>query len=415
MTRLLLSCLLLCLAACNRSEPKAPPPSVATSTAAVRTIEPSQRLAGIIAPYENVAIQSTLVEPADAVNVQEGDVVRAGEVLATLDTADLQAQLNADLATANSNHANTAHTVFQGSLAIQQGNDSVAAANAAVDQANANLTRDRAQLSRDENLYQKGYVSQEAVQQDEATVRGDQSTVNTANSNLAAAKSTVVANGTLASGGLQQSAVQQSQAQEAVANAQADQVRVEIAKAQIVSPIDGVVVNRNLNPGEYPGNRQLFTIQQVDPVYAVLHGSGEQVAQIQTGAPARVLAADLGSHGTYSGRVIGVLNQINPGSTDFQVKVLVANPYRKLRPGMAVLGIVPLPSVRGVAVPTTAFIDDNHDSLLTVDSANRVRTEHVTEVASDGNASVVSGLALGTRIIDDGQLSVGDGEKVTPE
>ena len=42
-------------------------------------------------------------------------------------------------------------------------------------------------------------------------------------------------------------------AQEKVAMAQAQQVRVQIAKAAIVSPIDGVVVNRNLNPGEYPG------------------------------------------------------------------------------------------------------------------------------------------------------------------
>ena len=34
-----------------------------------------QSLAGVIAPYQNVAIASTLTEPTDVVNVQEGDVV----------------------------------------------------------------------------------------------------------------------------------------------------------------------------------------------------------------------------------------------------------------------------------------------------------------------------------------------------
>ncbi len=53
---------------------------------------------------------------------------------------------------------------------------------------------------------------------------------------------------------------------------------MQIAKATITSPIDGVVVNRNINPGEYPGNREIFTLQQVDPIYAVLHASSEQVA-----------------------------------------------------------------------------------------------------------------------------------------
>lgn len=415
MKRLTLLCALVLAAGCGQSQSKQPPPTVATSVAAVRTIQPSQQLAGIIAPYENVAIQSTLSEPADSVNVQEGDTVHAGEVLAVLDSADLQAQLQADLATANSNQANTSHAVYQGNLAIAQGVDAVQSAHSGVNQATSNLTRDRAQMARDQNLYDKGYVSLATLQQDQASVRGDQGALNTAKANLAAAQSNVAANGTLGSGGLQQSAVQQSQAQVQVAVAQADQVRVQIAKTQIVSPITGVVVNRNLNPGEYPGTRQLFTVQQVDPVYAILHGSGAQVAQIQAGTTARISAADLAGHAPFQGRVVGVLNQINPGSTDFQVKVVIANPQHTLRPGMAVLGTVPLPTVNGIAVPQTAFIDDNHNSLMTVGANDVVKTQHVTEVASDGTTSIVTGLSAGARVVNNGQITVGDGEQVTPQ
>jgi multidrug efflux pump subunit AcrA (membrane-fusion protein) len=357
-------------------------------------------------------VQSTLSEPADSVSVQEGDLVRKGQVLAVLDTADLEAQLRADQATANSNSATTTHAVYQGSLSIAQGSDTLRAAQAAVNQAKANIERDQAQLTRDQNLFNKGYVSLAQVQQDQATRRDDSATLDNANSQVASARSTVQANGTMTSGGLQESTVQQSQAQVAVAEAQADQVKVQIDKATIVSPIDGVVVNRNFNPGEYPGTRQLFTLQQVDPVYAVLHGSGAEVANIQSGARASISAADLGTRASFTGSVVGVLNQINPGSTDFQVKIVVPNPLRRLRPGMAVVGTVPLPPIRGVIVPQTAFTDDNHDAVMGVSPDGTLSTVHVTETGGDGTNSIVSGIPSGARVLQDGQQSFGDGQKV---
>jgi hypothetical protein len=41
-----------------------------------------------------------------------------------------------------------------------------------------------------------------------------------------------------------------------------------------------------------------------------------------------------------------------------------------------------------------------------------VSTARVSEVSDDGRNAVVAGLAVGTRVISDGQTSVGDGEKV---
>ena len=144
-----------------------------------------------------MAVQSTLAEPADAVEVREGEVVHTGEVLAVLDTADLQAQLRSDLATANSNHANTAHTVYQGGLSIAQGMDALRADQAAVSQAQQTLKNDTLNLQRDQGLLAQGYVSQQAVDTQTTLVRNDQQAVNTANSNLSAARSNVQANGSL--------------------------------------------------------------------------------------------------------------------------------------------------------------------------------------------------------------------------
>lgn len=391
----------------------APPPYVKTVAARFDAIHPREQLAGIIAPFENVAIQTTLTEPADSVDVQEGDHVRQGQVLAQLDTADLNAQLQADLALANGNRASTAHAVYQGSLAISQGVDTVRAAEADVQQAQANLDRDERDLARDRSLLANGYISEQQAQAQGTVVRDDEASLGAAQSALANARSTVQANGSLGSSGLQASSVQQSAAQEQVALAQAQQVRVQIAKATIVSPIDGVVVNRNLNPGEYPGTRQIFTLQQVGSVFAVLHGSGSQVAEIAPGAQATIDTSSAINDPELSGKVVGVLNQIVPGSTDFEVKVLMTNSSGSLRPGMAVLGQVALPAVRGVGIPTTAFTDDNHDTIDIVTPGDTIKTIHVAEVASSGSTSIVSGVPSGTRVVSDGQTSVGDGEKVS--
>jgi multidrug efflux pump subunit AcrA (membrane-fusion protein) len=406
---------ILAAAGCGRHQSAGPVrlPYVQTSIASYGMIEPAQHLAGIVAPYQNVAIQSTLAEPADAVYVREGDSVRAGQMLAQLDTSDLAAQLQSDLATANSNRASTTHTVYQGSLSIAQGIDTLHTDEAAVRQAQQTLTNDQANLTRDQDLLSKGYVSKQAVDTQSTLVRNDQQTLNSVNANLAGAKSNVQANGTLSGQGLQAAAVQQSQAQEQVALAQARQVRVQIGKATLVSPIDGVVVNRNLNPGEYPGNRELFTLQQVNPIYAVFHASSEQIARIENNAIATVTAPDTSGNVRFTGRVVGVLNEINPGSTDFQVKVQLQNPLQRLRPGMVVQGNIATTPVRGVRVPATAFTDDNHDALMMVQADNSVRTVQVSELGSDGVTSVVTGITSGARVVSNGQSSVGDGEKVS--
>lgn len=404
----------LAASGCGHKAPPAPEvPFVQTAIASFGTVNPAQQLAGVIAPFQNVAMQSSLSEPADAVYVKEGDTVHAGQVLATLDTADLQAQLQSDLATANSNQASTAHTVYQGGLNIAQGVDALKADQAAVRQAQQTLNNDTENLSRDQNLLKQGYVSQQAVDAQDTLVRNDQQALNTANSNLSAAQSNVQANGSLSGGGMQAAAVQQSEAQEKVALAQANQVRVQIAKATITSPIDGVVVNRNLNPGEYPGNREIFTLQQVNPIYAVLHASSEQVGSVQNGTAATITVEDLNGNARFTGRVAGILNEINPGSTDFQVKVLLSNTGQRLRPGMVVQGKVAARPVSGVRVPVTAFTDDNHDAVMTVQSAGDVKTVKVAELGTDGTTSVISGISPGTRVVSNGQASIGDGERVS--
>jgi RND family efflux transporter MFP subunit len=186
-----------------------------------------------------------------------------------------------------------------------------------------------------------------------------------------------------------------------------------ISKASIISPIDGVVVNRNLNPGEFPGTRQIFTLQETDKVYAVLQGAASQVYGMRQGASATISSSSLPGK-SYTGRIVGVLNAINPGSSNFIVKVVLSNSDGNLRPGTPVSAAARLPSASGVQIPMTAFLDTTNSTVQTV-TGGVVQTLKVTMIADDGKNAIVTGISTGVPIVINGQSGLTDGQTVAPQ
>jgi RND family efflux transporter MFP subunit len=283
-------------------------------------------------------------------------------------------------------------------------------ARAALAQAQQTLKYDQGNLARDRQLYAQQYIALQMLQQQQTLVRNDQQSVQSAVSNLNSAMSAVQANGSM-SQGMQASNVQNSQASEAQAFAQADQLRAEIARGTIISPVDGVVVNRNLNPGEYPGTRQIFTVQQLDPIYAIFNASGAQITGIANGAPVKIAAVDQPA-ASYRGKIVAVLGQVTPGSTNFVVKALLSNPQYRLRSGMVLSGSVQETATRGIGIPSTAFLDDSHTTVMTVDPSGAVQTAKLQEVRTDGTTSIVLGLPAGARVVTNGQLGLAAGQRI---
>ncbi len=404
----------------------ASPNPIPTAVARQTTVRASSSISGVIAPLQNVAITSQLAEPALSVRVSEGDRVGAGEVIAVLDTTDLRAQLaqaqatvEADVRNAASASAKVAQARYTQQLNIGQSGDQVRSAQAAVAAAQSTLNNDLLTLQRDRSLLSSGYIAQSQYDQAQTQVNSDRSALRTAQANLQSAATSQQVNGTTNSG-LQAANVASAAADARAAaatigeaQAQVRQYQASIAKATIVSPVAGVVVNRNLNPGEYPGARTIFTIQQLDHVYAELNASSADTFAIPVGAPVSLSAA--GATRSYTGKVVAVLGQVTPGSTDFTVKVLVANPDGKLQSGIPVTASAALPPVRGVGIPTTAFLDDTHTSVMVADDElvdTVAKLVHVKELGSDGTTSVVSGLKPGQTVVSNGQLGVTDGQSL---
>jgi multidrug efflux pump subunit AcrA (membrane-fusion protein) len=404
-----------CLCDCSKPAAKPKPleaAQVPIAVATVGTVSPASNLGGIIVPYMNVQVQSNLSEPTDAVLVNEGDHVKAGQVLARLDTRDLEAELRSDVGTAASDAAKADQAYDQADLTIVQNDNTVNAAQATVRQAQATLATDSLNLTRDLTLLKNGYVAQQTVDAQKTLVHNDAQALAAAQVTVANDIKQVRSNGTTSTG-LQGATVAAARADEQTALGQADNVRASIAKATIVSPIDGIVVNRNLNPGEYPGSRQIFTIQETDRVYATLNGSGSQVVGVRTGAPAEIMSTD---HATTkaAGSVVGVLDEITPGSTNFVVKVLLPNPTGAFHAGMVVSGRVTRPSTTGIRIPIAAFLDTTNSTVQVI-SNGEAKTEPVTMIADDGTNAIVSGLHAGEQIIANGQLGISDGQSVQPQ
>jgi multidrug efflux pump subunit AcrA (membrane-fusion protein) len=389
------------------------------------TIHAHTVISGIIAPLQNVAISSSLAEPITSVSVNEGDHVRRGQTLALLDTADLQANLaqarstvEASKRTAASMDAKASQARYQARLALDQGGYQVKTARAAWEQTRQTLTQAQADLQRDQQLAVAGYIARQTVDQQMTTVRNEAEQERAAQANLQSAISNQRVNGNDAAG-LQVANVQSAVADASAAHAnvgqaaaQVLQYQTQIDKARITSPIDGVVVNRNINVGEYPGSRTLFTIQQLDHVYAALNASSADTFAIPVGARAALTVSGNDAH-SYTGKVVGVLGQVAPGSTNFTVKVLLANPDGALQSGLPVSADITLPAVRGPSVPTTAFLDDTHTSVLITDNhidEMVAKSVKVRERASDGTISIVEGLKTGDIVITNGQLGLSDGQ-----
>ena len=123
------------------------------------------------------------------------------------------------------------------------------------------------------------------------------------------------------------------------------QINQELARLEVVrsaellklrtirSPINGVVVERTLGPGEYVGSDQthLLTIAEIDPLYVEVYVPVSQFGKIRVGAPAEVFP-EIG--GRYVAHVTVVDQVFDAASATIGVRLELPNPDYKLPAGL---------------------------------------------------------------------------------
>ena len=214
-----------------------------------------------------VALPFNNNERIAAVLVQEGDLVRKGDLLARLDTSRLEPQVAQAVAQVAAQRAMVAR-LHNGSRP-----EEIAQARANLEAAKANAVNARKTLERKIALLPSGG----ATQQDTDTAR--------ANAGVADAQVDVNQKALdLAVLGPRQEDIDQAEAQLRGNEAQLAFLRQQLADAELHAPLDAVVRSRLMEPGEMASpQRPVFSLAIVDPKWVRTYVSEPNLARARTG------------------------------------------------------------------------------------------------------------------------------------
>lgn len=293
--------------------------------------------------------------------VDEGSVVKKGDLIADLDSKELQATLSAAKANVDSLEAQVNEANHNYSWTNGQTDASVTEAEARVASAKAQLGPTRAQLGRDQDdlkrmqqLFDKGEVSAQDRDHAEAAVKISQASVEMLEEAVKAAAATqTVAQENRKQVAARESAVNTTIAQLEQARATAAQVSAQLGYTKIYAPIDGIVSVRVAKQGEVVAQGSpIVVIVDVDHLWVHADVEESYIDSIEFGQKLRIR---LPSGDMLEGPVFfkGVENDfatqrdVSRTKRDiktFAIKVSIPNPGRRLFTGMTATVLLPPPA-----------------------------------------------------------------------
>jgi RND family efflux transporter MFP subunit len=227
-----------------------------------------------------------------------GDRVKAGQLLAEIDTPELDQQIH------------------QARAAVSQSQSTLNEVKADLDLTKANLNLARLTVERWRRLAAKGVVAKQEADQKEADFAVTEAQVAKAQASIATTQETVHAN-------------------------EANVHRLEEMKAfaRITAPFDGVITARNvdigtlINSGNSGTSRELFHIAQIQVLRIFVNVPQTNVASMHPGETAELRVQELPGQ-VFSARVTRIANALDATSRAMLTVLEVPNPRGVLMPGM---------------------------------------------------------------------------------
>jgi len=335
------------LAAETATDAQAPPPvDVATVAPADTTAELT--LPGQTAPWYGTTIYSR-VDGYVAKWVSDiGDPVKAGQVLAKIETPELDAELEAARAKRNA-----------------------AAADVQVREAEARFAESTYQRWKDSP---KGVVSQQETEDKKA---GHES----ADAKLVAAR-----------------------AQVSLAQSEVDRLKAFQTFKDVTAPFDGVITQRKIDignlvtAGSTASTTPLYQIAQNDPIRVFVDVPQSAAAAMKTGIAVDVVTTGSGSR-TYRGQIARTAGAVDPKARTMNVEVDIANKDGSLVPGLYVDATFHLENGGVAEVPAAALSFRSKGPQVALLQGDRVKFQPVT-IAQDNGATVslASGVKRGVGV-----------------
>ncbi len=211
------------------------------------------------------------------VPVAENEHVREGQLLVSIDDAELRQQVRkaeADLAVAQA-AVGGGGEAGQAESEVQQAQRQRSALSARIEAAQANATRAQRDLERMRGLAQKQIISEQQLDAAQAGADAANAELRSVEQQRSAASASV----STAEAGVKQARARLEAAQAALQNA-----RLQLSYAQVVAPVAGMVAKRSAEPGQLlqPG-QPLMTIVADTGVYLTANFKETQLSDIRPG------------------------------------------------------------------------------------------------------------------------------------
>ncbi len=387
-------------------------------------------LTATISSLREVGISSKTTGYLQDVLVRPGDPVRAGQIVAVVDHAQLDTQLAQARATVLAAESGVqtaqatlaaAHADVQSALAGTRRNEAdLASAQAGLAKAKAALANTKATNARIAELYRQGFVSKQALDDSDAQVQSAQASVDAAQAQVGVAEAQVTQGESQLQAARARevaaaSQVRTQQAQAATVAATLENAQIALANATIRAPWGGVVVKRNMDPGAYVTSTTsvpILTIADLDQINVIVNVSESQMAAVRRGNAVQV-TVDAYPGRTFRGVVSRMAGGVDPDTRTLQVEIDIPNPDHLLRPGMYATVSLAAGHREALIVPLGAMVTVGDQQFVWV-VRNDTATRQVVTVgqATGDSVEITSGLREDDLIVIRGTDLVRDGGPV---
>ncbi len=194
--------------------------------------------------------------------------------------------------------------------------------------------------------------------------------------------------------------------------------QAQFGYSEIRSPIDGVVTDRPLYPGEMPSaGVPLITVMDLSRVTARAHIPQKDAYLLKVGDQATIEVSGLDK--PTEGKVTLVSPALDPNSTTVEVWVQAKNADQTLKPGTSVrLSMVSQTVPDALVVPASAVLtaSDGSATVMVIGSDQHARQLAVkVGIRQDENVQILDGLKEGQSVVASGAYGLPDNTKVSVE
>jgi RND family efflux transporter MFP subunit len=352
----------------------AKPPSITVVSAAKGAITESVIVTGNLVPREEILVAAQIDGYAiDEILAEAGDRVEAGQVMARLSSAMIDAGL-----------AQNAAQIARAEAAIAQSKSAIAEAEAAKEQAASAFARSAA-------LRKDGIATAETLEQREAAAR-------TAEARLEASHHALTV----------------AEAEKRLAEAMRNEWMVRSARTEIKAPAGGIVSRRTARIGAIAttSGEPLFRIIRDGAIELEADAPEATLARLTPGMNAKIVAAARVE--PFVAHVRLVAPEVDPTTRLGRVKIAI-DPAPGLTIGAFGRASVEIASREGVLVPQSAILFSEAGPTLQVVKDGQVATRAIEIGLRTANqAEILRGVAAGEDIVATAGTFVRDGDKVTP-